>query len=678
MNNHNSHNPNRALSHQARNHEPMKIAPLFFSVLVACFLTQTAFSAGITVITASDNGSGSLRDAILAANSGDVINFDPALNGQTITLTTGQISITKSLTINGPGAANLAISGNNASRIFNITAATNITGLTFENGKTTQNGGAIFAGTAVLLTISDSVFSNNSSPFGGGALFTSGAVGVLRCTFSGNTVMEGNAGGAIFVNNGTLTLDHSTISGNSAVGGYGLGAGIYSAATVTVTESTIFGNTIEFAGTGGGFYNAGVATFRNSTVSGNSAGEGGQGGAIYNESAGRFAPTVTIINSTIANNTASPAGQGGGIYNFSTVSLNNSTLAGNSAGSDGFGGGIYNNGATINAGNTIVARNTALSGPDLFGTTTSQGFNVIGNATDSSGWIASDLFNLDPQLGPLQTNGGSTETMALLPGSPAIDHGDPGFDPNAFTPPMTTDQRGGPRVINGHIDIGSFEADVAHFPAIDSLTAPQTLECASHQGTNGSVTVAVSDSQGHSLTVQWFVDNQLQQTDQIPGTQPTTQGSSTYGATFPDGTTNITVSVTDGESAPVTQSTSVTVRDTAPPTISSMSASPNVLSPPNHKMMAVSVSVSATDGCDSNPTSKIIAVASNEPGPNEFQITGDLALNLQAERNGGGNGRMYTITVQSTDASGNSSTGTVTVMVPKGGETPAAPARRSR
>jgi hypothetical protein len=180
------------------------------------------------------------------------------------------------------------------------------------------------------------------------------------------------------------------------------------------------------------------------------------------------------------------------------------------------------------------------------------------------------------------------------------------------------------------------------------------------------------------LTVQWFVDNQLQQTDQIPGTQPTTQGSSSYSATFPDGTTNITVSVTDGGAAPVTQSTSVTVGDTTPPTISSMSASPNVLSPPNHKMVAVSVSVSATDSCDPNPMSKIISVASNEPGSNEFQITGDLTLNLQAERSGGGNGRMYVITVQSTDASGNSSTQTVTVMVPKGGETPVGAARRSR
>src|SRR5258707_14236038 len=119
MNNHKHHNPSIAISHETRNYKPMKMAPRFFSLLVACFLTQTAFSAGVTVTTAGDNGPGSLRGAVLAANSGDVISFDPALNGQTITLTTGQIAITKSVTINGPGAANLAISGNNASRIFN-------------------------------------------------------------------------------------------------------------------------------------------------------------------------------------------------------------------------------------------------------------------------------------------------------------------------------------------------------------------------------------------------------------------------------------------------------------------------------------------------------------------------------------------------------------------------------
>jgi hypothetical protein len=124
--------------------------------------------------------------------------------------------------------------------------------------------------------------------------------------------------------------------------------------------------------------------------------------------------------------------------------------------------------------------------------------------------------------------------------------------------------------------------------------------------------------------------------------------------------------VNDGESDPVTQSTTVTVVDTTAPTITSLSASPNVFSPPNHKMVLVTISATATDICDSNPKTKIVSVTSNEPGDGQYQITGDLTLNLQSERNGTGNGRIYTIVVQATDASGNATTKSVTVTVPKG------------
>jgi hypothetical protein len=124
--------------------------------------------------------------------------------------------------------------------------------------------------------------------------------------------------------------------------------------------------------------------------------------------------------------------------------------------------------------------------------------------------------------------------------------------------------------------------------------------------------------------------------------------------------------VNDGESDPVTQSTSVTIRDTTPPTITTLSASPNVFSPPNHKMVPVTISVTATDICDPDPLSRIVSVTSNEPGPDQYEITGDLTLNIQSERNGGGVGRVYTITVQATDKSGNAATKNVLVTVPKG------------
>jgi hypothetical protein len=111
----------------------------------------------------------------------------------------------------------------------------------------------------------------------------------------------------------------------------------------------------------------------------------------------------------------------------------------------------------------------------------------------------------------------------------------------------------------------------------------------------------------------------------------------------------------------------VHVIDNTPPVITSISASPNVLSPANHKLRLVTVSVSATDACDPHPVSKIISVTDNENdiGSDDIQITGNLTVKLRAERCGTGKGRIYTITVQCKDASGNTSTKTTTVKVNK-------------
>lgn len=112
-------------------------------------------------------------------------------------------------------------------------------------------------------------------------------------------------------------------------------------------------------------------------------------------------------------------------------------------------------------------------------------------------------------------------------------------------------------------------------------------------------------------------------------------------------------------------STSVSVVDTTPPVIASVSASPNVLWAPNHKRVPVSVSVSDTDKCDPAPSCKIVQITSNEPiAASDAQITGKFTANLAASRLGSGSGRIYTITVRCTDANNNSSTGTATVSVP--------------
>jgi hypothetical protein len=109
-------------------------------------------------------------------------------------------------------------------------------------------------------------------------------------------------------------------------------------------------------------------------------------------------------------------------------------------------------GSTLALKDTIVAGNTAFLGPDVYGNLGSQGHNLIGNPQDMTGWVTSDLLHVNPMLGPLADNGGPTPTMALLPGSPAIDAGN-----NAGAPMW--DQRGAPfrRIVNGVIDIGAYE-----------------------------------------------------------------------------------------------------------------------------------------------------------------------------------------------------------------------------
>jgi hypothetical protein len=177
-----------------------------------------------------------------------------------------------------------------------------------------------------------------------------------------------------------------------------------------------------------------------STLTGNSA---AFGGGILNS----FSGELTVSNSTLAGNSATT--QGGGIDNDGgSLTVSNATISGNAAVQ---GGGLCNEG-TMTCRDSIFAGNTAGDGPDLFGNLGSRGYNLIGNTSGCDGLDPTDLCNVDSLLGSLQDNGGPTWTMALLPGSPAIDAGDPADAP-------AWDQRGPgfDRVVNGRIDIGALE-----------------------------------------------------------------------------------------------------------------------------------------------------------------------------------------------------------------------------
>lgn len=396
--------------------------------------TRVALPANIiTVINTNDSGPGSLRQALIDANDDDTINFDSALNGQKITLTSGQLNVDKDLTISGPGANNLAVDGNAQSRVFYINP-----------GKT--------------VTISDLTITNGS----GGGIVNSGLGGNATLAIT-NCTVSGNSGGGIgnFGRRGsaTLTITNCTVSGNSG-GGISTGC-LLGSATATITNCTVsdnFGRGIANNATYGGA----TLTITNTTVSGNS------GGGIANQNGQTATARVTVSNSTISSNWAD---SGGGIYNTacgccgsSIVTVRNSTISGNAA---EHGGGIYNTCGDAELDSTILNANSP--GENIFGTVTSLGYNV--SSDDGGGYLngPGDQINIDPLLGPLQDNGGPRFTHALLPDSPAINAGDP-----SFTPPPDYDQRGPgfERVVNGRIDVGSFEIQSAPTPTPTATVTP--------------------------------------------------------------------------------------------------------------------------------------------------------------------------------------------------------------
>ncbi len=237
---------------------------------------------------------------------------------------------------------------------------------------------------------------------GGGAIWNTGNLIIQSCTIRNNAISPQSTRGGAIANDGNLTIIDSTISENS---------------------SYYFGVP---SGYGGGIDNTGHLTISNSTLQGNVART--SGGAINSVGPGAV---LTVSNSTVSGNTA--------------IDL----------GGDNCGGGITNgDGSALTINGTIIAGNYGPTGPDLCGPATSNGFNLIGNNADtiitpaqSSDLIGTPDAPIDPLLGMLQGNGGSTQTQALGANSPAVNHG----DPNA----PIRDQRGYFRADTP--DIGAFE-----------------------------------------------------------------------------------------------------------------------------------------------------------------------------------------------------------------------------
>ncbi|BAZ24933.1 hypothetical protein NIES4073_58330 [Kalymmatonema gypsitolerans NIES-4073] len=327
--------------------------------------------ATITVSSTADNGAGSLRDAIAQAKSGDTIQFGSNLANQTITLTSGQLTIDKNLTVDGAGANGLTISGNNASRIFDVPqggSTFTLRNLTLANGKASGEwengaGGAIRTVSSDKLTtlnVENSKFVNNSASGAGGGAIWGGfntANTITGSVFEGNDSTAGRSergGGAIAVNtNSTLTVKNSDFTNNKGTNGGAINTVL---SKLTVEDSTFRNNDSTAGGPIGPH-----------TI--------GYGGAIYTDGANASGPnydygpvggTITIRNSEFEANKA--AGQGGGLFLYAyppdKVIVENSKISKNEviqdSRGDSLGGGLRIGNGEFTVNNTTFSENRAL------------------------------------------------------------------------------------------------------------------------------------------------------------------------------------------------------------------------------------------------------------------------------------------------------------------------------
>ncbi len=467
------------------------------------------------VTTSDDHNDGvcsgtdcTLREALqktsALAGPGTITFAGNVIGTITLQLGLGALSVSHDTTISGPGARILAISGNENHRVFIANAGTStISGLTIRDGWAA--GGVAGA----------------SNP--GGGIYNQASLTLNDCAFTNNVALGVAAGAS---------------SGND--GGSGQGGGIFNAGTLTLNRCTFYrGTSGNVAGGGSGAYNPGQ-------FSSGGAGGVGQGGAVFNAvSATLFANNCTFNGNSAAGGSGGngtqfggngASGCGGAVCNQGTMTVTACTLSGNAGGSGAGGHGPISNGFTPSSSgglttlggsstvmNTISAGNTGSfgGGNDVDGTFASNGYNLLGTADHSTGFTGTgdqtgtDVAQINARLGPLQNNGGSTDTMALLANSPALDQG------KSFA--LTTDQRGSPRPFDNPgianasggdgSDIGAFEvAGIAPSSAVSRkmhgatmfdiglpLTGTAGVECRTG-GVNGAHQVIATFPAPVSLT----------------------------------------------------------------------------------------------------------------------------------------------------------------------------------
>ena len=425
-------------------------------------LTNSTITGNSSSAIFVDSGTVTLTNSTISGNTG---SFGGAIyNLGTVTLTNstasdntataegGAIENARTLILTDSTVSHNTATADGGGGIANDGTVT-LTNSTIADNTATTDGGGIYLDDGSV-TAANSTISDNTAATDGGAIWNDGgSVALTSSAISHNTAT--NNGGGINVNSGTVTVTNSTLSDNTAPNSEG--GGIYvNGGTTTVADSTISDNT---ATAGGGIEGFGPVTVTGSTISGNTA--SGQGGGIFSgEGGGIYSLAgVTLTDSTISDNTAIAFGA---IVSLGPLTVTSSTVSHNTTTSP-ISGGI--DAGTASFASTIISANAP---QNCIFFVSSGGYNLDSDGTCGLR-TSHDINLLDPLLGPLQGNGGITETMAPGAGSPAIDAIPKGANGCGTT--LKTDQRGVARPQGKRCDIGAYETgDVA----FQSLTAKPT------------------------------------------------------------------------------------------------------------------------------------------------------------------------------------------------------------
>jgi predicted outer membrane repeat protein len=448
------------------------------SLSATAFTAQVASAANDVVSNCSGSGAGSLPAVVAAATSGDTITFSVTCPTSAPITLASTIDIDTNVTIDGPGASELVVSGNNAVEDFDVPSGVTatISGISIEDGNNDDGGGIVNSGT---LTVTNSMISGNTS--------------------------SGLYGGGIYNNEGTLTVTDSTLSNNNAVE---RGGAIYSIeGNLTIVDTTVSGNTSDL---GGGIYNDGMTSITDSTISGNSA-----------------------------------EANGGGVYNAGSLEVTESTFSGNSVTSGNSataGGDVDNNAGSLSLAGTILANGS--SGADCYNVSTivDAGYNLSGDNTCGLSSANHSSPNANAYLGPLNNNGGPTETQAPALGSPALDQIPIGTMANSVSLCPGSDQRGVSRPQGPECDIGAVELVVPR-----DITSPNNATAT--VGSTFSFAVTTTGNPVPTVTEKGALPKKLTFTDNGNGTATITGKPKMTGvyhltivATFGKGTNKYVVS----------------------------------------------------------------------------------------------------------------------------------------